>query len=383
MEKYLRKCLDSLINQSMKEIEIICVNDGSTDNSKYILEEYADNDERIKIINKEHAGLGAARNTGLEYAKGEYIGFVDSDDWVELEMYEKLYENSKKYDSDIVMCPIQILDDNSNELKYDNPYFTLEYFNENFDNCSFNHLKSKEFMFRINVSACNKIYRKKFLQKINAKFLEGLVFEDNPFFYETYLKADRISLIRNFLYYYRIKRKDSIINQSKKNYLDVVKVHENSIRIFKETSNYENYKIELLNYVINSILYRYNMVENKYKEKFFELIKRFLGKLNIKSEDLNNLNKNTQRIVNNLTKTQYYNEYELLNKLDYIKTSHKNELKEKEKEMKKKLKKLESEKKRECEKKLEKKDKIIKEIKTSKSWRITKPLRKINNLLKS
>ena len=92
-EKYLKKCLDSLVNQTLKDIEIICVNDGSTDNSGRILEEYTDS--RIKIITKENGGLSSARNAGIAVAKGEYLGFVDSDDWVDLDFYEKLYNTAK------------------------------------------------------------------------------------------------------------------------------------------------------------------------------------------------------------------------------------------------------------------------------------------------
>ena len=102
IEKYLAKCLDSLINQTLEDIEIICVNDGSTDNSAEILNEYAQKDCRIKIINQDNAGLSAARNTGINAANGEYIGYVDSDDWIDLNFYEKLYNAAKDTDADIV-----------------------------------------------------------------------------------------------------------------------------------------------------------------------------------------------------------------------------------------------------------------------------------------
>ena len=101
VEKYLEKCLDSLVNQSLHDIEIICVNDGSKDDSLDILEKYAKKDSRIKIINKQNQGLSAARNDGLKVAAGEYVGYVDSDDWVDLNFYEKLYESAKKYNAEI------------------------------------------------------------------------------------------------------------------------------------------------------------------------------------------------------------------------------------------------------------------------------------------
>ena len=121
VEKYLRQCVDSIVNQSLKEIEIICINDGSTDNSLQILEGYAQRDKRIKIINKRNEGLSTARNTGMEYATGEYIGFVDSDDFINEKMYENLYKNAKSNKSDIVMCPAYVFDNNNPELNPKKP----------------------------------------------------------------------------------------------------------------------------------------------------------------------------------------------------------------------------------------------------------------------
>ena len=92
VEKYLRKCLESVVNQTLKDIEIICVNDGSTDSSALILDEYARNDNRIKVYTQENQGQGAARNMALELAQGDYIAFVDSDDWLEVSALEELYK---------------------------------------------------------------------------------------------------------------------------------------------------------------------------------------------------------------------------------------------------------------------------------------------------
>ena len=106
VEKYLSKCLDSIVNQTLKDIEIICINDGSVDNSQSVLEAYAKKDTRIKVINQENLGLSCARNKGIDIAQGEYIGFVDSDDWIDLEFYEELYNNAINTQSDIAASSI-------------------------------------------------------------------------------------------------------------------------------------------------------------------------------------------------------------------------------------------------------------------------------------
>ena len=110
-EKYLRQCLDSIINQTLKDIEIICINDGSTDSSAEICQEYL-SDTRVSYYSKKNEGLAAARDDGMQKATGEYIGFVDSDDWLELDMYEKMYNTAKNSDSDVVFCNWITNDDN-------------------------------------------------------------------------------------------------------------------------------------------------------------------------------------------------------------------------------------------------------------------------------
>lgn len=355
IEKHLKQCLDSVINQSLQEIEIICVNDGSTDNSPQILEEYAQKDDRIIIINKSNEGLAAARNTGMSYAKGEYIGFVDSDDWVELDMYEKLYENAQIYNSEIVMSPMHIFDDTNSKLKYDDPYFTLEHFNEEFDNCTFNHLDTKEFIFKINVTAPNKLYKFQFLENIDANFPEGLVFEDNPFFFYTYLQANKVSLIRDYQYFYRINRPGSIIKKADGKFFDLIKIHELTKNIFVQTNNYEEYEIDLINYSMGSIFSRFRQVDEKYKKDFFNLIKRYLEKLELEENDINKLNPYSKNNYEDFVICDSFCDYKQL------KMKEKNNKLQKENILLKKSNETYRNK--------------IKEMESSNSWKITKPMR--------
>ena len=105
-ESYLEQCLESILNQTYKNFEIICINDASTDNSLSILKDYAKNDSRIRIINKENGGISAARNSGINAAMGDFLSFIDSDDWIDLDFFEKLYLAAKKYSADIAAAGI-------------------------------------------------------------------------------------------------------------------------------------------------------------------------------------------------------------------------------------------------------------------------------------
>jgi glycosyltransferase involved in cell wall biosynthesis len=107
VDNYIRRCLESLVNQTYKNLEIIIVNDGSNDNSEQICYEFAEQDTRVKVIKQENGGVSKARNTGLDIAKGEYIGFVDADDFVDIEMYEILLKNAVKYSAEISCCPLE------------------------------------------------------------------------------------------------------------------------------------------------------------------------------------------------------------------------------------------------------------------------------------
>ena len=118
-EEYLEECLESVVGQTLRDIEIICINDGSTDNSAKICEKYAKKDKRIIFVSTENKGPGAARNTGLGFAKGEFIGFVDSDDWIDLDFYEKLYTAAVETDADIATGGIVRKDDRRHKVRLD------------------------------------------------------------------------------------------------------------------------------------------------------------------------------------------------------------------------------------------------------------------------
>lgn len=225
VEKYLRKCLDSLINQTLKDIEIICVNDGSKDNSPKILEEYAKKDNRIIVINQENAGLSVARNSGIDIAKGEYIGFVDSDDWVDLDFFEKLYYSATSNDADIAVSGI-IRVTGIKKKKFLN--FEKETITDNanlkFELCD---VPEKSYVW-------NKIYKTEKLKEIGLEFEKGIFYEDCIFTPQALFYLGKIVTVPNIYYYYLRRGNSTVKQRSEKANADNVYAHKKANDFIKE-----------------------------------------------------------------------------------------------------------------------------------------------------
>ena len=312
VENYLRECLDSIINQTVKDIEIICVDDGSTDSSPDILKEYQNKDSRIRIITKENGGQASARNLGIKEAQGEYIAFIDSDDFIEAEMLEKLYTKANDNNLDIAMCKIATYDNQTKEIKDNVWYYMLGVFRD-FEKDIFNHKDTKEFTCHIAVTPYNKIYKTTLLKENNILFPEGLIFEDEKFFYDTYLRAKRVSIVDEFLYYYRINRKGSTVDTIKDNdFSDIIPISKLIRETFKETDNYEDYKILLSNRFIHLQLARFTQTSQKYKENFFNLLKSDLEEVLADRTIYDNLESDVKLRVDKIINSESLNEFEKL-----------------------------------------------------------------------
>lgn len=209
VEKFLPKCLDSLIEQTLKDIEIICVNDCSTDSSPTILKEYATKDNRIKIINlKCNGGPSASRNSALKLVQGEFIGFVDSDDWVDCNYYEKLYNSAKKYNCDIAIAGIKRPKKNSAPIRKKFKSFKI-----------YRKIKSKlkaDCVPRDNF-IWNKIYKFDIWKKHKIVFTPGRNYEDIPLTTRILSIFDSIVTVPNTYYYYRRNPNSIVANKSNKN----------------------------------------------------------------------------------------------------------------------------------------------------------------------
>ena len=224
-EKYLEGCLTSVVNQSLKDFEIIGVNDGSTDNSLKILEKFAEQDSRIRIINQQNQGQGYARNAGLEAAAGDYVGFIDSDDYISPDFYEKLY----KYKDDIVLST-------KRKFLIDGKLKTKDF-----------KAKDKNSLIMKNCNIYNKIYSKEFLLNNNIKFYgKTNPAEDNYFSVKAILKAESIKITNGGTYFYRVVEGSTIHKTFSRDGFEI-------LNIMKEIKNF-NPDLEILDSKINQEL---------------------------------------------------------------------------------------------------------------------------------
>ena len=195
--RYLRECMTSIINQTLKEIQIICINDQSPDSSLLILEEFAKKDKRIIIKNIKHSGISSARNEGLKYVEGEYLGFMDDDDFIDPEQYEKMYEYAKKDDCDFVGFGDERFNEEINQLKYNN-IVKLNYSNSNVNTTKYFKNYKNEIW--------NKIYKTKIIKENGIKFFP-IGAEDLHFNLQFYPFVKRHKFINTKSYYYRLKKR--------------------------------------------------------------------------------------------------------------------------------------------------------------------------------
>lgn len=267
VEQYIEQCLVSILNKTYKDLEIILVNDGSKDNSMKIIKKYL-SDKRIKVINKKNGGLSSARNVGLKIATGEYIAFVDSDDWIRIDKLVELYNIIQNEKLDLIIGNGEYYP--SKEKIQKNIYIGIKTGIEIFEEM----LRKKDYL--ETVWKC--IYSKKFLQENNIKFIEGLLHEDIPFMFECLIKAKRIKYENINFYIYRRREGSITTTKNTKKLFHVLYGIERILEVYKE--NRINNKV-INTYILN--LYYSNLKRLKQKNNKLILNLLILKKFSIKS----------------------------------------------------------------------------------------------------
>ncbi len=227
VEKYLDKCLDSLVNQTLKDIEIILVNDASPDNSKKIVDKYLKKYKNIKYFEKENGGQGSARNLGLKHAEGEYIAYVDSDDYIDLDMLLKMYDKAIEDNADVVICGNKVVNLDDKVIDTYLPCIT--------DDINVNILLG-------NMAVWNKIYKKEI---IDIEFREKLWYEDIDFTAKLLLGKAKVSFVNEPLYNYLLRPGSTMNNQNVDRNLELIPAFDSMIEYFKKKNLYDKVYSEL------------------------------------------------------------------------------------------------------------------------------------------
>lgn len=272
-EQYLPRCLNALVNQTLKEIEILCVDDGSTDSAPKIVDEYASKyPELIKAYHKENGGEFTTRNYGLERATGEYVTFVDNDDWVEPDWAEKLYKAAKENDADIAVCGFERIDLKTNKVVAKDMtgygYTVKEISNKN--------TLTDDFMVFINPAPWNKIYKREKVKDL--RFLNFRGFNDMIFLTSSFTKVNKIAFTPEVLYHYYLRYDSQIHNVNKQDVNNFKKYLLDLKQLYINENRYEQMKyiLDLMAFIHLgiSVMYRASYDEDiKIKEMLKDTIK--------------------------------------------------------------------------------------------------------------
>lgn len=282
VENYLAKCLDSLVKQTFENIEVLVVNDGSKDGSQKIIEQYAQQyPEKIKPFFKENGGLSDARNFGIDRATGDFIGFVDSDDYVTETMFEEMVNLAEKYQSKMVICNIQKVDQHGNVTQ---KLTQIPNMPEKID------LENNFSVFSdLSYFACNKLFKKELFNQ--KRFKKGVHFEDIQLIPQLLLNCGNIAQTQNFHYQY-LERTDSITKTHTEKGLDILKAVED-VEVVFEKSQYTDKKQELKNFQIFEGVYSFlaYLAFVKSDDVFYEMahkLELFVKDRDIKLKDIVN-----------------------------------------------------------------------------------------------
>ena len=231
---YLRRCMDALTGQTLEDIEIIAVNDGSTDDSPAILGEYEQKDSRVRVFHKVNGGQATARNMGIRRSHGEYVGFADSDDYVDADMFRQMYELAKEKDCDMVECNYHYLQETKDDIRELKTRGRIR-----------EYTGQKDMLIDPQVSPWNKLYRREILLHNGVDFPEGLIYEDTAFYIKTIPYVKKASYLDRACVYYFL-RETSTMNANKSRKVgNIFQVLQNILDFYRGNGFYEEYAAEL------------------------------------------------------------------------------------------------------------------------------------------
>lgn len=273
VEKYLKQCLDSVLAQTYSNYEVILVDDGSMDRSSQICDDYAASDSRIRCIHKENGGASTARNTGLDAATGEFVFFLDSDDWLDAQALEKLLSSIEKSEIDFSFCEAYAVDEETGEISCKNYTYHRNYGIDSAQTIFSEMVSKKEF----HVAVWMILYRREFLLRSTLRFVEKIMYEDCVFAYQVYKQANIAAHVHEYLYHRRY-RKNSVMTSKKTvhNFISAKSAYEEVLSLWKSFGEDDKDKPYVSRIAYNAIN-NYRVLSSTDKRKYaadFAKIKR-------------------------------------------------------------------------------------------------------------
>ena len=279
VEKYLNQCVDSILAQTLKEIEVVLVDDGSKDRCPQIVDEYAQKDSRVVAVHQPNGGYGRAVNHGIEVATGEYIGIIESDDWIEPTMYEKMYNNAKKNNTDITKCMFykynSLLKKRYQNVVWKAPYQDLS----KAPNGAFK-LEDWPLIVAFHASIWANLYRADFIKTQKVIETRSASYQDFPFMIEAMCRANRISVVKEPLVHYRMEegQNSSTIRRDER----LILMPKQCIvgkEILKKYGKYEALKEEFYYHAFQACVGFYHTIYLRHKKEFFKVFNELLAEL--------------------------------------------------------------------------------------------------------
>ena len=344
-EKYLNEAIESVLNQSFDDFEFICVDDGSTDNSLKILQDFEKKDNRIQVFHQENKGGGAARNFALKKATGNYLLFIDSDDILYSDALEKTHELIKQKNVDFILFKA-INYDSDVDKYFGEAYFTMDAIYDKVGNRVFSYDDLGEVMFKMSATPWGKLYNFDFIKNCGAQFAEGIIFHDNLFFWDMLFASKKICFYNETLYVRRV-HSNSIQESKDKRFLDIFTALKGIFSVFIKYGILNKYENHLYNWRVDLELFRFNQIQDDYKDLFLEGYKEDLSDLtDLAGYDnlMSILNEQNKNVYENVMEAVTYKEFYLLmkncNLTNEIKNLKRNlkTLKKKNKSLKKEIK---------------------------------------------
>lgn len=281
VEKYLPMCLDSILAQTLKEIEVICIDDGSPDNCGRIIDDYAKRDKRIIPIHQQNYGYSRAVNRGIDMARGEYIGIIESDDWIELDMYEKLYKSAKKYKTDVTKGEFYIynstVDGNKQNSLYKSPGGV------DLDNAPKGAFKAHEWpeIIAFHASIWSSIYRADYIKDKKIPETAGASYQDFPFMLNALCNASSISVVKQpFVHWRNDPKQGNSTSARGEKLLLMTKNTMTGLDIVQNCGHYNELKEAFYTHAFWTNVYFFYRIDKKLRQKYYTELRKVFAHLN-------------------------------------------------------------------------------------------------------